>query len=72
MAPATRWGILSAGLICNDFAVAVATLFSTEEHEIVAVAARKLEAAQEFAKIHNVANAYGSYEELVKDPNVGK
>lgn len=71
MAP-TRWGIISAGKICNDFCVGVATVMSPEEHQLVAVAARNLEAAKEFSKVHNIPNAYGSYEELVKDPNVGK
>ncbi len=38
----------------------------------MAVAARKLEAAQEFAKKHSIPRAYGSYEELARDPNVGE
>lgn len=38
----------------------------------MAVAARKLEDAQEFAKRHNIPRAYGSYEELAKDPDIGE
>lgn len=38
----------------------------------MAVAARKLENAQEFAKKHSIPRAYGGYEELAKDPNIGK
>lgn len=38
----------------------------------MAVAARKLSDAQEFAKKHNIPQAYGSYEELANDPNIGK
>ncbi len=40
------------------------------EHLPVAVAARSLESAQNFAKTHNVDKAYGSYQELAKDPDV--
>lgn len=40
--------------------------------QVVAVAARKLSDAQEFAKKHNIPQAYGSYEELANDPNIGE
>lgn len=66
---ATRWGICSAGKISHDFSVALRTL-TPEEHEIVAVAARDLKHAEEFAKKHNIPRAYGSYDELAKDPNI--
>jgi dihydrodiol dehydrogenase / D-xylose 1-dehydrogenase (NADP) len=64
-----RWGILSAGKISHDFVVGTAAL-PKEEHQVVAVAARSLESAQKFAKVHEIAKAYGSYEELVKDPEI--
>ena len=38
----------------------------------MAVAARELESAQTFAKDLEIPKAYGSYEELFKDPDVGK
>lgn len=41
-----------------------------EDHQIVAVAARRLDDAQSFAQTHNIPHAYGSYEELSRDPNV--
>ncbi|XP_016518459.1 uncharacterized protein LOC103154714 isoform X23 [Poecilia formosa] len=66
---ATRWGICSAGKISHDFTVALKTL-PAEDHQVVAVAARKLEDAQEFARKHNISKAYGSYEELARDPDV--
>lgn len=66
---ATRWGICSAGKISHDFSVALRTL-TPEDHEIVAVAARDLLHAEEFAKKHNIPRAYGSYNELAKDPDV--
>ncbi|KAK2853566.1 hypothetical protein Q5P01_006227 [Channa striata] len=66
---ATRWGICSAGRISHDFTVALKTL-PAQDHQVVAVAARKLEDAQEFAKKHSISRAYGSYEELARDPDI--
>ncbi|XP_041917825.1 dihydrodiol dehydrogenase, tandem duplicate 1 [Alosa alosa] len=66
---ATRWGICGAGKISHDWNVAMKTL-PAEEHQVVAVAARSLERAQDFAKKHSIPKAYGSYEELAKDPNI--
>lgn len=39
--------------------------------QVVAVAARKFADAQEFAKKHSISRAYGSYEELARDPEIG-
>ncbi|KAL1257238.1 hypothetical protein QQF64_012783 [Cirrhinus molitorella] len=64
-----RWGICSAGKISNDFTVALRTL-PAENHQVVAVAARDLKHAQEFAQKHSIPRAYGSYEELAKDPEI--
>lgn len=64
---ATRWGICAAGRIAHDFITAVRTLPSTE-HQIMAVAARSLDRAQHFASGHSIPKAYGSYEDLAKDP----
>ncbi|XP_043952562.1 trans-1,2-dihydrobenzene-1,2-diol dehydrogenase-like isoform X2 [Gambusia affinis] len=66
---ATRWGICSVGKISHDFTVALKTL-PAEDHQVVAVAARKLEDAQEFSTKHNISKAYGSYEELARDPDI--
>uniref|UniRef100_A0A671VNL1 Trans-1,2-dihydrobenzene-1,2-diol dehydrogenase n=1 Tax=Sparus aurata TaxID=8175 RepID=A0A671VNL1_SPAAU len=66
---ATRWGICSAGKISNDFTVALKTL-PPGDHQVVAVAARKLENAQEFAKKHSIPRAYGGYEALARDPDI--
>ncbi|KAK7099402.1 hypothetical protein V1264_003545 [Littorina saxatilis] len=66
---ATRWGICSAGLISNDFCSALKSLPSSE-HEVVAVAARQKENAEKFAEKYGIPTAYGSYEDLAKDPNV--
>lgn len=66
---ATRWGIVSAGKISHDFVTALSTL-SPEEHTVVAVAARQIERAKDFASLHKIPVAYGSYEELAADSNV--
>jgi len=66
---ALKWGILSAGLVSQDFANAVNTL-NGDDHKLVAVAARDLERAKEFAEKFGVKKAYDSYLELAKDPNV--
>uniref|UniRef100_A0A8D2DMN5 Trans-1,2-dihydrobenzene-1,2-diol dehydrogenase n=1 Tax=Sciurus vulgaris TaxID=55149 RepID=A0A8D2DMN5_SCIVU len=66
---ALRWGIVSAGLISNDFTTVLCAL-PRSEHQVVAVAARDLSRAKDFALKHDIPKAYGSYEELAKDPNV--
>lgn len=66
---ATKWGVYSAGKICHDFVTSVRSLKSGD-HQFVAVAARELKSAQEFAKLQQIPKAYGSYEELAKDPDV--
>lgn len=66
---ALNWGILSAGKISHDFCCGLSTL-PQADHKIVAVAARSLKSAQEFADLHEIPVAYGDYLELAKDPNV--
>ncbi|XP_053545923.1 trans-1,2-dihydrobenzene-1,2-diol dehydrogenase [Bombina bombina] len=66
---ATKWGICSVGKISQDFMGALGTL-PAEDHQAVAVAARDLNRAKDFATSHNIPKVYGSYEELAKDPNI--
>ncbi|KAJ6644319.1 Trans-1,2-dihydrobenzene-1,2-diol dehydrogenase [Pseudolycoriella hygida] len=66
---ALKWGIASAGKISHDFVTAIGTLPDTD-HQVVAVAARDLNRAKDFAKLHNIENYYGTYAELANDPNV--
>ncbi|XP_072025946.1 trans-1,2-dihydrobenzene-1,2-diol dehydrogenase-like [Amphiura filiformis] len=65
---ALRWGFVSAGKICSDFAACLRSL--PEDHKVVAVAARNLDRAKEFAKIHDVPQAYQGYNKIAEDPNV--
>ncbi|XP_058485899.1 trans-1,2-dihydrobenzene-1,2-diol dehydrogenase-like [Solea solea] len=66
---ATRWGLCGAGKISHDFSVAMKTL-PPGDHQIAVIASRSLESAKEFARKHGIPKAYGSYEELAKDPDI--
>jgi len=59
--------ILGAGRIA---AVVAATLSRLDEIECYAVAARELTRAEAFAAKHGFQTAYGSYEEMVQDPEI--
>lgn len=62
-----KFAILGLGKIARCMAIAVSGL---EQAEKYAVAARDLDRAQAFAKEWGYEKAYGSYEELVSDPEV--
>jgi len=62
-----RWGIIGLGKIANKFATDLASIKNVE---LVAVASRNIQNANNFAKKHNAKKAYSSYEELAKDSNV--
>lgn len=66
---ALRWGIAAAGKISNDFVVAIKALPS-DNHQVVAVAARSSASAEKFAKTHGIPQAYEGYQKLAKDGNV--
>ena len=66
-APVLRWGILAPGGIARGMAAA---LRARTRQEVVAVGSRDLSRAQAFAAEFGIARAYGSYEELVADPQV--
>jgi predicted dehydrogenase len=67
MTARTRWGVLATGGIATKF---VEDLKLLPQAELTAVASRRLETAQEFAKEHGFARAYGSWLELATDPDV--
>jgi predicted dehydrogenase len=60
------WGILATGGIARLFARDLVA----HGHRIAAVGSRSLENAGSFADEFDVPNAYGSYDELVADPDV--
>jgi len=60
-------GILGTGRMAGAMAKAIASM----KHETaVAVGSRSVEKAQAFAKEYGIPKAYGSYEELCRDPEV--
>jgi D-xylose 1-dehydrogenase (NADP+, D-xylono-1,5-lactone-forming) len=58
-----RWGILSTANISG-------ALLDSGHGGFVAVASRGLDRAQAFAREHGLERAYGSYEELLADPEI--
>ena len=61
-----RWGILAPGNIAHSFTQDL----RTAGLDVAAVGSRRLDAARAFAAEFDIPNAYGSYEELVADPDV--
>jgi len=62
-----RVGIIGTGWIAEKAAI---TLNGLKECEAYAVGSRKQDTADAFAKKWNIARAYGSYSELIADPDV--
>lgn len=62
-----RVGIIGAGWIAHKMAQALAPL---NDAEVIAIASRSKEKAEQFAAEYGIEKAYGSYEELVNDSSV--
>lgn len=62
-----KWGILGPGSIANRFGDDVKPL---SDHQIYAVGSRDVAKATKYAEKYGAPKAYGSYEELVSDPDV--
>lgn len=60
-----NWGIMGLGHIAHEFADAL-----KPRQGVFAVASRTLEKAREFQAEYGAQRAYGSYEELLADPDV--
>jgi predicted dehydrogenase len=67
MADSIRWGILGAGGIAG---VVGADIVATPGNEVVAVGARSAERAAALAEQLGASRSYGSYAELVADPDL--
>ena len=63
-----RWGILSTALIGT--AKVIPAMQKGKYCEIAAIASRSLDRAQAVAKQLGIPQAYGSYEELLADPDI--
>jgi xylose dehydrogenase (NAD/NADP) len=62
-----RWGILSTADINNKLLAGAA---ESPDVDVVAVGSRELARAEDFARRHGIPRAYGSYAELLADPDV--
>ena len=62
-----RLGIIGAGWIADKMTEALSPL---EDYCVHAIGSRSLDKAREFARRWNIPKAYGSYGELVDDPDV--
>ena len=67
MATKLRFGILSTGNIARQFAAGIRQSLRCE---LAAVGSRSLDSAQAFAAAQQAGHAYGSYAEVLADPNV--
>ncbi len=62
-----KWGIIGTGRIAHTFATALQVVTNSE---LAAVGSRDMEKATQFASEFQIPKAYGSYEDLMKDPEV--
>jgi len=62
-----KWGILAPGKMAAKFTKGIKLL---ENAELYAVGSRDLSRAKDFAKEHGFKKYFGSYEELVADPDL--
>ena len=64
-----KWGIIGTGKIAFDFCTAL-TFVGSRDHEVVAVASRNLNKAEEFASNFCIKRCYDNYLKLCSDPSV--
>jgi len=62
-----KWGIIGLGTIAHQFAN---DLMLVEEAELVAVASRSFDKAQEFAEKYDCKKAHDSYDAIINDPEI--
>lgn len=63
-----NWGILGTANIARR--ALIPAIKAAKNNQLVAVASRSLTKAQEFARLNGIPKAYGSYEELLNDPDI--
>ena len=68
MARKVKWGILGVASLVRRRVMPA--LLQCEHTEVAAIASRSLEKAQAFASETRIPKAYGSYEELLADPEI--
>ena len=67
MSDTLRWGILSTAKINNAL---IDPIKESKRSELVAVASRDKSKAEAYAKEKGIPQAFGSYEEMLVDPNI--
>jgi predicted dehydrogenase len=68
MTDRVRWGVLGAAKIARDRVVPA--MRCSERADVLAIASRDIEKARSAAAALGIPRAYGSYEELLADPDV--
>jgi predicted dehydrogenase len=63
-----KWGVISTADIART--AVIPAIQESERGEVVAIASRNADKALEMSKQYNIARSYGSYEELLQDPEV--
>lgn len=66
-APALRWGIIGTGWIAGKF---IDALRAGTSQQVTAVASRNATRSAEFAARMDIGSSFGSYEELVAQPDI--
>ncbi len=61
-----RFGVIGAGSIANTFSLAM----KATKHQLYAISSRDIEKAKQFQQTYGYEKAYGSYEAMLRDPNV--
>ena len=62
-----RWGLLSTARINERL---IPCLRRSERNELIGVASRSRDTADRYAEEHGISKAYGSYEEILADPDI--
>jgi len=62
-----RWGVLSTADITRAL---IAPLRSSKRNQLLAVSSRSLDKAREYARSHKIDRVYGSYADLLSDPEI--
>jgi predicted dehydrogenase len=68
MPPKVRWGIISTANI--GLKRVIPAIHASRNGEVAAVASRSLDKAQAFAAQTGIPRAYGSYDDLIADPEI--
>ncbi len=68
MADKIRWGILSTATIARN--AVIPAIHAARNSEVVAIASRDLAKGRVFAEANGIPKAYGSYDDLLADPNI--